>query len=430
MDERTDQKAPERADTTILVVDDEPANLGLLNALLQPQYRVRVARSGAEALRAVATAPRPDLILLDIMMPEMDGYTVLARLRESPATADIPVIFVTAMDARESEQRGLERGAVDYITKPISPAIVLARVRTHLDLKAARDHLAEQKAGLEALVAAKTGEIKVALALAGKEHAALKHSFFAMLMAMAALVDLRGESIGGHSRRVADLSRQLARDMAMSAEETQDVFVAALLHDIGRIGFPDELLHKPVSAMGHEELSLYRKHPTLAADALGRIGALADIAAIIRHHHERYDGSGFPAGLSGLDIPLGARIIAAVSDFDDFRHGAQTRSPLSMKESHRYLVEGRGHRYDPAVIDRLEPLLSFDERDDIDEIRVSAGHLQDGMLLTRDLMHPDGFLLMSKSTVMTRRLIEPLVTVEKSIGHNLEIYVLRERLRH
>ena len=430
MNPSTDPAKPDGTDAIILVVDDEPANLGVLNAVLQPHFRVRVARSGAEALRAVGTAPHPDLVLLDVMMPEMDGYTVLARLREAPASRDLPVIFVTAMDSMESEQRGLELGAVDYITKPISPAIVLARVRAQLELKAARDHLADRNAGLEALVAQRTRALELALEKTEAAHAALKKSYFGTLMAINALAELRGASIGEHSRRVADLSRQLAGDLGMSAAEAQDVFVAALLHDIGKIGFPDELLKKPVNAMNAEQLALYRRHPARGADALAKIETLGDIAAMVRYHHERYDGKGFPEGRSGLEIPLGARIIAAVSDYDDLRNGALTSSPMTTKESRRFLIDGRGHRYDPQVVDRLEPLLAFDEHDKIDEIRVSAGHLQDGMMLTRDVMHPDGFLLLSKNTVMERRLIDQLATVERDAGRNMEIYVLRQRVGH
>jgi putative two-component system response regulator len=419
---------PDLAKATILVVDDEPANLGVLNAVLQPHFRVRIARSGAEALRAVATEPRPDLMLLDVMMPEMNGYTVLARLREAPASSELPVIFVTAMNSMENEQRGLELGAVDYITKPINPAIVLARVRTQLELKAARDHLADQNTRLAVLVTERTQALKRALENVEAEHVALKKSYFGTLMAINTLAELRGASIGEHSRRVADLSRQLASDMGMDTAEAQDVFVAALLHDIGKIGFPDELLKKPVNTMNAEQSALYRRHPALGADALAKIEALTGIAAIVRCHHEHYDGSGFPEGRSGLEIPLGARIISAVSDYDDFRSGALTTTPMSKKESRRYLVEGRGHRYDPEVVDRLEPLLDFDESDEIDEIRVTAGHLQEGMLLTRDVMHPDGFLLLSKGTVMDRRQIDQLASAEKNAGRGSDIYVMRQRI--
>lgn len=417
-----------RGDATILVVDDEPANLGVLNALLQPHFRVRVARSGADALRAVGTSPKPDLVLLDVMMPEMDGHTVLTKLRESPATRELPVIFVTAMDAQEDERHGLELGAVDYITKPISPAIVLARVRTQLELKAARDGLADQNAVLEVLVTERTQALNHALDDAHEKHAALQKTYFGTLRAINAIAELRDRTIGEHSRRVADVSRQLARGLGMSEAEIQDVFVAALLHDIGKIGFSDELLRKPVNAMNAEELALYRKHPAMGASALGKIEALAGIAAIVRDHHEHFDGSGHPDGRSGLNIPMGARIVAAVSDYDDLRSGALTASPLSKKESRRYLLEGRGHRYDPTVIDQLEPLLAFDAEDEIDEIKVGAKHLQVGMMLSQDVMHPDGFLLLSKSTVLERLLIDQLTTVQRGLGAILEIYVLRKRV--
>jgi response regulator RpfG family c-di-GMP phosphodiesterase len=416
------------AKPTLLIVDDQPENLGVLSTLLQPHYLVRAARSGQQALRAANNTPRPDLILLDVMMPEMDGYAVLAKLREAPETKNIPVIFITALVTEEDEQRGFDFGAVDYITKPIKPAAVLSRVRTQLELKQARDRLGEQNALLEKRVAERTLALKQALEKAESAHGALKKTYFGTLMAISALTELRGASIGKHSRRVADVSRQLAGDMGMTDPEIQDVFIAALLHDIGKIGFSDELLRKPVNSMTAQELALYRQHPGLAADALGKVEALAGIARIVRFHHERYDGKGFPDGISGLSIPQGARIIAAVSDFDDFKYGGLTSRPMTAKESHRYLVEGRGRRYDPGVIDQLEPILNFDAIEEIDEIKVSAGHLQEGMVLTRDVMHPDGFLLLSKDSVLVRSLIDQLVTSERGCGHSLEIWVLRNRV--
>ena len=412
---------------TLLIVDDQPENLAVLSALLQPHYLVRAARSGQQALRAAAKTPCPDLILLDVMMPEMDGYAVLAQLRQTPLSADIPVIFITALVTEEDEQRGFDLGAVDYITKPIKPAVVLARVRTQLELKQARDELADQNARLEVLVAERTQALHQSLENTETAHAALKKTYFGTLMAIAALVELRGASVGEHSRRVADLARQVATDLDMGPTEIQDVFVAALLHDIGKIGFPDELLRKPVPLMSADQAGLYRRHPGLAADALGKIGPLAGIAAIVRSHHEHFDGSGFPEGLSGFEIPLGARIICAVSDHDDYRSGTLTSAALSRKEARRCLVEGRGHRYDPAVIDRLEPLLDFDESHDIGEIRVSAGHLQEGMRLARDLLHRDGFLLLSRGTVLDRRLIQQLTAAEREAGRSSEIHVQRER---
>lgn len=411
---------------TILVIDDEPANLGILKSVLQAHFRVRVARSGMEALRAAGEAPHADLVLLDVMMPDMDGYTVLANLRASPMTGDIPVLFVTALDSPENERRGLELGAVDYITKPINPAVLLARVRTQLELRAARDRLADQNARLDSLVTARTEALNKALETTQAAHAALKKTYFGTLMAISSLVELRGASIGAHSRRVAETASRLAANLGLDSAESQTVFVAALLHDIGKIGFADELLHKPVNAMSAEQAGLYRRHPILAADALAKIESLSVIASIVCNHHEHYDGSGFPSGRSGLDIPIGARIIAAVSDYDDLCHGAMTAAPMSRKEARRYLVENRGHRYDPAVIDGLEPLLSLDDNDEIDEIRVAALHLREGMRLSRDVTHPDGFLLLSKGSVLDRQLIDQLVTVERDILRTFDIYVLRE----
>jgi putative two-component system response regulator len=413
-------------EATVLIVDDEPANLALLTQVLQPFYRVRAARSGDKALRAAATAPVPDLILLDIMMPDMDGYTMLAELRKNAAGRAIPVLFVTALNDPKSEEHGLELGAMDYITKPINPAIVLARVRLHLELKRARDALAHQNVHLEAQVAARTADLKNALHAAETAHAELKKTYFSTLVSMNRFMNLRGDTLGDHSRRVADLARQVAQHMGLTPDEVQNVFVAALLHDIGMIGLPDDLLHIPINDMNREELSRYRRHPSAGAAVLSGIDQLAEISEVIRDHHEYYDGSGFPAGKSGLDIPLAARIICAVSDYDDLQHGRLTGQLLSGKQRLALLLQRRGSRYDPSVIDHLEPLIAQDIRHEVDETVVSTNHLQEGMLLTRDITHPEGYLLLSKSTIMKKSLIDQLVTVERQIGRPLQVFVARD----
>jgi putative two-component system response regulator len=251
MNESANQDAArvEQPAGTILIVDDQPENLAVLSAVLQPHYRVRAARSGEQGLRVAHSAPKPDLVLLDIMMPEMDGYTVLARLRGDPATRDIPVIFVTALGAESEELHGLELGAVDYITKPIKPALVLARVRTHLELKIARDALASQNSLLETKVTERTLALKQAMDNLELAHGNLKKTYFGTLLAISDFAELRGGSIGEHSRRVAELSRLVALHLGMNSNEVQDVFVAALLHDVGKIGFPDDLLNKPVTIL-------------------------------------------------------------------------------------------------------------------------------------------------------------------------------------
>ncbi len=245
--------APKHAPShVILIVDDQPENLAVLASLLNPHYSVRAARSGEQALRAAAMTPLPDLILLDIMMPGMSGFDVLAKLREESKLRDIPVIFITALSAEDDEQKGLDQGAVDYISKPINPGIVLSRVRTQLELKQARDTLTQHKVMLESEVAERTKALKQTLDRLEDAHEQLKKTHFSTLMAIGELAELRGSHLGEHCRRVADISRQVAFRMRIAANEAQDIFIAALLHDVGKIGFSDQLLDKPVSLMNSD----------------------------------------------------------------------------------------------------------------------------------------------------------------------------------
>lgn len=414
--------------STILIVDDQPENLAVLSALLQPHYRVRAVRSGEQALRAAASAPTPDLVLLDVMMPGMDGYGVLARLRDESATADTPIIFITALATEEDEQRGFDLGAVDYITKPIKPATVLARVRTHLELKQARDRLADQNALLESQVAKRTMALKQTLNQLETSHDELKKTYFGTLMAISELASLRGGAIAEHARRVASVARQVALRMGMPAEEVQKVFIGALLHDVGKIGFPDGLLDKPVSSLSGDDLFTYRRHPAEGADVIAKIASLADIASMVRYHHEHFDGSGFPDGISGFDIPLGARIIFAISDFEDLKSCALTQHPMSAKQSCQYLLDGQGTRYDPGVIQALEPILSAEGKFEIDEVQIAVKHLHEGMVLTRDVLHPNGFVLLSRECELSRRLIDQLLAVEMQTGATLKVHVHRVSL--
>jgi putative two-component system response regulator len=417
---------PGQSGATLLIVDDQPENLMVLSRILQPSYRVLAARSGEQALGLATAIPKPDLILLDISMPEMDGYAVLGRLRDKPATRDIPVLFVTALTDELNEQKGLDLGAVDYLTKPVSPAIMLARVRVQLELKAARDALANQNVVLEEKVKERTQALKVALETTEAANAALTKTYFSTLLAISAITELRGSGLGQHCRRVADLSRQVARRLDLPDEEVQDIFVAALLHDIGMLGYPDELLQTPVSAMTQEKLIQYYGHAAVGAIALRKVDRLAKVANIINDHHEHFDGRGFPAGKSGLNIPLGARIIAAVSDYDDLREGKLTGRPLSAKQSFEYLLESRGTRYDAHVVDVVEELVSKEFQFVISETLIAPAHLQEGMVLTRNVTHPDGYLLLSKDTVITRSVIEQLVVVDRDLKGKLRVYVARE----
>ena len=336
----------------VLIVDDSPENLRVLGEVLAPLVRVLVANSGARALRVAAGDPRPDLILLDIMMPEMDGYAVLGRLREEPKTRDIPVIFVTAMDGVADEEKGLALGAVDYIAKPIEPAIVTARVRTHLELKQARDWLKDQNSFLEAEVQRR-----------------MKENLFIQdvsIRALARLAEVRDPETGNHILRTQNYVRKLASRLAQNPRHAQAItprFVenlakSAPLHDIGKVGIPDAILHKP-GKLTPEEWVVMKTHARLGAEAIESaerdaeqpIEFLATAKEIALHHHERWDGAGYPDGLAGEAIPLAARLMALADVFDALISRRVYKEPFTIEKTVAIIVEGRGSHFDPDVVD-------------------------------------------------------------------------------
>ena len=350
--------------STILIVDDTPQNLTIIGELLRPEYHVRAANSGARALHAAHTAPRPDLILLDVMMPEMDGREVLRRLREDKETKDIPVIFITAMSAAEDEEYGLELGAVDYITKPFIPAIVLARVHTQLELKRARDGLARQNDWLEHEVARRMKENLLVQDLS--------------MRALACMAEARDSETGLHiirTRSYVDiLTRELAQhprfSEALKGRRRDMVIKAAPLHDIGKIGIPDAILLKP-GKLTAEEFQIMKKHPVIGADAINKAMAQAlagaeDASAeqaegafaflrvaheISLRHHEKWDGSGYPSGLAGDAIPVSARLMALADVFDALISRRIYKPPMSIEQASEIIVNGRGKHFDPEVVD-------------------------------------------------------------------------------
>jgi putative two-component system response regulator len=376
MDERNDVDSSMK---TILVVDDTPENLAVLGELLRSSYRVRVAPTGARALRVALTDPRPDLILLDVMMPEMDGYEVLRRLRSDPATAHIPVIFVTAMDSTEDEEYGFSLGAVDYITKPIRPAIVLARVRAHLELKQARDWLRNQNAYLESEVERRMHDNQLIQDVS--------------IRALASLAETRDTETGNHIRRTQDYVEILARTMSrderfaklLHPAMVRMVVKSAPLHDIGKVGIPDHILLKP-GKLSAQEFEIMKTHSRIGGDAIdmamrgeltdeeyevlrqhfgaGRRAedqAMEEIANIplsflsvakdiALYHHERWDGSGYPECLKGEDIPLAARIMALSDVFDALTSQRIYKPPLPFDESVSMIRAGSGTQFDPDVV--------------------------------------------------------------------------------
>mgnify|MGYP001268974089 CR=1 FL=1 len=312
------------ADGVILVVDDVPENIAVLgNLLAAAGYRVRAANGGHAALRHAAQEPRPDLILLDIMMPGLDGRAVLASLRASPLTRDIPVIFVTALGDPIDEEQGLAEGASDYIVKPILPALVLARVRTQIEAKRARDWMRDRNALLEAEVVRRLGEnqrIQDASIRALARLAEIRHYETGNhLMRTQAYVRLLGMRLRTHPRFRDQLGERAIELMAKSAP----------LHDIGKVGIPDHILRKP-GRLTPQEWEVMKTHARLGGEALARVESDLDAPVpflqyakeIAYWHHERWDGSGYPDGLKGEEIPVSARLMALADVFDEHRFGS------------------------------------------------------------------------------------------------------------
>ncbi len=342
----------ELVNRTILIVDDAPENLTVLGEVLAPHFRVRAANSGSRALRIAASEPRPDLILLDIVMPEMDGYAVLERLRADPATHDLPVIFVTAMDAVADEEKGLQLGAVDYITKPIQPAIVLARVRAHLELKQARDWLKDQNAFLELEVAKRM-----------RENIEVQD---VSIRALARLAEVRDPETGNHLLRTQGYVRTLAEQLRSHPRFSESLTPrligilakSAPLHDIGKVGIPDHILLKP-GKLTPEEWVVMKTHAKLGSDAIEAaerdaehaIEFLATAKEIAHWHHEKWDGSGYPDGLAGEAIPVSARLMALADVFDALISKRVYKEPMSVEKATQVIIEGRATHFDPAVVD-------------------------------------------------------------------------------
>jgi len=318
---------------------------------LQPIYHVRAANSGQRALQIANANPPPDLILLDVMMPGMDGYDVLAELRSVATTRDIPVIFVTAMDGTDDEERGLDCGAVDYITKPIRPAIVLARVRTQLELKRARDMLSDHNAFLEKEVARRMAENQLIQEVS--------------IHALAHLAETRDPETGNHLRRTQEYVRTLAnalqhhpRFSAYLDRRTIDALAqSAPLHDIGKVGIPDHILLKP-GKLTPEEWEIMKTHAEIGAQAIAQAEAdsarpvefLRIAQEIARCHHEKWDGSGYPGALAGDEIPISARLMALADVFDALICARVYKPAMPMEEAYRIIVAGSGTHFDPDVV--------------------------------------------------------------------------------
>ena len=366
---------------TILIIDDASESLRLLSELLQPIYRVLAATSGTAGLRIAGNQPKPDLILLDVMMPDMDGFEVITHLRNDPDTQDIPVIFLTAMTNISDEERGLQLGAADYITKPISPPLVLARINTQLEAKRARDWMKDQEATLKAQVALRMKENNLIQRIS--------------IRALAHLAEIRDPETGNHILRtqgyVQRLATGLARHPRFAATLTEgyiDMLArSAPLHDIGKVGIPDHILLKP-GRLSTDEWVIMQTHAKLGSDAIEqaerdikqaeldlktRMVFLSTAKEIAHWHHEKWDGSGYPDGLAENAIPVSARLMAVADVFDALISPRSYKPAIPFKKARDIIAAERGKHFDPDLVDAF--LEGFD-----DFVAIAKQHLDAALI--------------------------------------------------
>jgi putative two-component system response regulator len=317
--------------STILIVDDEPFGRETLESILEPEgYTLVMAENGYQAIEE-ARAVRPDVILLDVMMPGMNGFEVCKRIRSEKQLAEIPILFLTALDDRQSLLSGLEAGADDFISKPFDRFELRARLLGITRLN--RFHkLNEERSNLE------------------QAHAELKTAYEATIEGWSRAMDLRDRETEGHTQRVTQLTLKLAEAMGMKPDELVHVRRGALLHDMGKLGVPDAVLHKP-DKLNDAEWELMRQHPQLAYDMLYPIEYLHPALDIPYCHHEKWDGTGYPRKLKGEEIPLSARIFAIVDVWDALTSNRPYRLAMKKDETLQYIKEQRGKHFDPQVVD-------------------------------------------------------------------------------
>lgn len=414
---------------TLLLVDDEANILASLRRLFRPLgYTILTAESGAAGLEILENEP-VDIIISDMRMPQMDGAQFLEQVAGRwPQTVRF---ILTGYADLNSTIDAINKGQIyGYFSKPWEDNEIRLAVQHALEqqrLRSERDHLLELTARqneelkelnaiLERRVEARTEELRQANMFLELAYEQLKESYFAAIPVFANLVELREGSQGGHSKRVAELAREIARVMEVDAELERDIYHAGLLHDIGKLGLPDTLIRTPCARLSTTQRKVVEKHPLTGQAILMGMEPLQAAGTIIRHHHETFDGKGYPARLVGAQIPLGARILAVANDYDGLRFGTLLDEELSAMDAREFILQRAGRRYDPNVVEALTQVLEEREhgQEVVHELRLNPDELKEGMVLSRDLVSHDGILLLSKGYRLTNVLIGKL----KSFAHD------------
>ena len=432
----------------VLCVDDETSILSSLRRLFRGRgYEVVTAASGASGLE-ILRRQQVDLVISDMRMPEMNGAEFLEAVRRDwPQTIRL---LLTGYADISSIVDAINRGEIHrYITKPWDDNDILLTVRHALE----RQRLEQDKQRLEALTSRQNDELKALNASLEEKvrqrtaelhkahdgllkfNARLKSNFLVSIKVFSNLIEMRGGNLAGHSARVADLARRLAVQLGLDERERDDVFVAGMLHSIGKITLPDDLLQLAETAMTGAQLGLYRKHPLRGAQLLMPLDDLRGAAAMIHAYRERFDGGGYPDGLAGLAIPLGARILALASDYESLQSGLLMQRRLRPDAARNLICQGRGSRYDPLVTDAFAAMQDGDTASRPNArasapqrpvATVATAALRPGAVLARDLVTADGSLLLSADHVLDARLIRQIIDFENAQACTLAVTIYQE----
>ena len=427
---------------TLLLVDDEPSVLSALRRLFRPHgYNVLQASSGADALAMLADQP-VDLVISDMRMPAMDGASLLEAVRQRQPHA--VRILLTGYADIGSTVAAINRGEIHrYISKPWDDQDMLlvvrdALARRDLEQQNARllalsqcqnQQLRELNQTLETRVAARTAELEQVNQMLNAAYAEVNSNFTLSVTVLSGLLEMRQDGIAGHSRRVSQLAKRMARHLKLDARAQEDVFLAALLHDIGKIGFPDAMLGKPSSTYSPDELARYRQHPLDGEAALMPLAQLHGVARIVRQHHERVDGHGYPDGLVGDAICMGSRIVAVASDYDGLLSGGLAQQRYSAEAACQALRGGIATRYDQRVVAALLVVLSEVEAEAVADTAVQIRDLQPGMVLSRELLSPKGAILLAAGYVFEARVIRQVGEFAAREGIHVALRVLSSSIK-
>jgi response regulator RpfG family c-di-GMP phosphodiesterase len=428
---------PANSDTprpTILCVDDEPSILSSLRRLFRAHgFNVLAAESGQAGLQILETSS-VDLVISDMRMPEMDGVVFLEHVRQR--WPQILRLLLTGYADISSIMGAINRGEIyRYIAKPWDDNDIILTVKDALT----RSELEKEKKRLEALVLAQNEELKqMNASLEVKVEARtsdlrqandkLKANFITSIKMFTALIELRDSKLAGHSRRVAELARRLAQALHLDAKQVQEIFVAGLLHAIGKVGFDDSLLCTAVATMSPRQLEIFRKHPVRAEQLLMSLGELKSAVEIIRAQLERFDGSGYPQGTAGRHIPIGARILSVAIDYESMQIGVYEPQQLSAAQAMALISQRKGHYYDPVVVEALADIggLVTSEKTPSGaalELALESHQMRPGMVLSRDLISPSGLLLLTAGHILDGAVIDKIIGFERSLAIRLTAHV-------